>query len=113
MPSAICPAVSTAVVVSMARSPLRLEVRMDYLAVAGQRHAFDDLILPVDLEPLGFLVDEERQEIQQVPGIERARIGGQAARHVGMPDELHAVLLDHLADFRERAIPALLHREID
>src|SRR4030095_6936905 len=113
MPSAIWPAVSATVVVSMARSPLRLEVRMDDLAVAGQRHALHDLILPVDLEFLGPLVDQEGQEIEQVAGIERARVGGEAARHVGMADQLHAVLLHHLADFRERAIAALLHRQVD
>src|SRR5262244_1177905 len=89
-------------------SPWR-ERRMDDLAVARQRRRLDDLVVPIDLQCLGLLVDERRQEREQVAGVERARIDGDAARQVEQADDADAVLDHDLAGLRKRAVAALLY----
>src|SRR5260221_425181 len=76
-------------------------------AAGGQQGRLDDLVGPVELQLLGLLVDQRRQEGQQVAGVEAARIRRDPARHVGMGDQLHAVLDDDLAMHGQLAIAAL------
>src|SRR5262245_36942744 len=49
---------------------LPLQGRMHDLAVLGHQRAFDDLVVPVDLQDLLLLVDHGLQERQQVLGVE-------------------------------------------
>ncbi len=86
---------------------------MDDPAVAGQRGAGDDLIRPVDLQRLRLLVDEQRQERRQIAGIQGRGVDRDPARHIPRPDDLDALVLDHLPRLRQRAIAPLLHRQID
>ena len=63
-------------------------------AVAGQQRRLDELVVPVDRERLVVLVDQGLDEGVEVARVERRGGGGEAARHVEMADDLHAVVGD-------------------
>ena len=87
---------------------------MDDLATTGHQGAGDDLIFPVDLQLLGFLVDEGCEEIQKITAEQHARIFSQTARYVGMANNFDAVRRGHhLAQFRADNIAASLDRQIN
>ena len=59
--------------------------------VAGERRGFDDLVVPVDVERLGLLVDEDLEEREEIAPIEARLRGGETTRHVVVADDLEAV----------------------
>ena len=71
---------------------------MHDLAVLGHQRALHDLVVGVDLQRLGLLVDHGREEVQQVAREQRGGIVGELGRQVGRADDLDAVLLDDLAE---------------
>ncbi len=64
--------------------------RMDHLAVARQHGGLDDFVVPFRREGR-VLAGEQRQEGEQVLGVERGGVGGDAARQVGEADDRDAV----------------------
>ena len=72
----------------------RVERGVHDLAVLGHQRALHDLVVEVDLQRLGLLVDHGRDEVQQVAREQRGGVGRELARQVGRTDDLHAVLLD-------------------
>src|SRR5260370_35309640 len=73
--------------------------RMHDLAVLGDQRALHHLVVEVDLQRLGLLVDHGRDEVQEMPREQRRASGRQLGRQVGGTDDLHAVLDDYLAVF--------------
>src|SRR5258708_26411881 len=64
---------------------------MNDRAVAGEQRPLDDLVRRIDLKLL-VLVDDEAKEIQEISCVELARIDGNARGHVGMTDDLDAIV---------------------
>src|ERR1700679_1195097 len=59
------------------------ELRVHHGTTGGQQGRLDDLVGAIELELLGLLVDQRRQEGEQVGGIEAVGVGGDRARHCG------------------------------
>ena len=74
---------------------------------------FDDLVVPVDLERLVLLVEEQLEEGVEVLGVEARRVDRHRRREVDGADDLDAVHLDRLAGHGRFAVAAALGREID
>src|SRR4051812_22547636 len=62
-------------VMSIGQSPSRGRCRgesgMHDRTVAGEHRAFDDLVCRIDVEPVFLFVDDQAQEVEQVPRVER------------------------------------------
>ena len=80
---------------------------------ARQRDALGDVVVFGEDEHLGFLVPEGRDEVVEVAGVERGGVGGEAARHVAVADDLDAVDRRNLAGYRAFDVAALLDCEVD
>src|SRR3954469_13308398 len=74
----------------------RSEGRMNYGAVAGQCNSPDDLVVPRQGKVL-FGIKTKAEQREQVFGVQHRAVDRDAARHVGMADDLDAMLLDGLA----------------
>src|ERR1700674_1831139 len=61
---------------------LRLQAGVDDLPVLGDERAFDDLVVPIDLQGLVLLVDHRVEEGQQVLGVEARGIDRDLAGEV-------------------------------
>src|ERR1700728_1545411 len=75
----------------------RLEVRVDDSAVFRQCGCFHQLIVPVHDEGLVVLVDHGLDEGEQVASIEARGRGRDAARDIGVADDLDAIDLGDFA----------------
>src|SRR6187431_1920448 len=82
-------------------------------AVGADERAGDDLVGSVDAELARLGVEQQVDEVEQVARVERAGIGGHLGGQAGGGDDLHAVLHHYLVGDAERAVAALLHREVD
>src|SRR5262249_60106626 len=91
-------------------SGFRYEARVYDGAVAGERRGLDDLVVPVDVERLGLLVDEDLEEGEEIARVEARRGGGEPARHVVVADDLHAVDLGDTARLAALPVAAALDR---
>src|SRR6218665_1251242 len=67
-----------------------LQVRMHDRAATGDDSGLQDFVLEVRLER-AFLRGEQGRERHQVARIERAGVGGDAARQVGVTQDLGAI----------------------
>src|SRR4051812_11263405 len=70
---------------------LRLQVGVDDLPVLGDKRAFDDLVVPVDLQGLVLLVDHGLEEGVEVLGVEARGIDRNLACEIERGKDAHAV----------------------
>src|SRR3546814_4755861 len=72
----------------------RRQSLVHYLAALGEPHALHDLIVIRQHDPLCLLVPEGGEEVVEVAGVKGGRVGGEAAGHIAVADDLDAVTLD-------------------
>src|SRR3546814_4418150 len=66
----------------------RRQSLVHYLAALGEPHALHDLIVIRQHDPLCFLVPEGGEEVVEVAGVKGGRVGGEAAGHIAVADDL-------------------------
>ena len=86
--------------------------RVDDVPAPREAGAGHELVVPVEFDDAALGVDERQHEVVEIACIERGRVHRQAPRHVDVADDAHPAMLDDLARARQRAVAALLHRQI-
>src|SRR6185503_20932022 len=82
------------------------------LAFLDHGRAADDLVVHVDAVPAVLRLAQLFAQAQQVGGIERARLLGEAAGEIGIADDRDAVPYHASPRLGELAVAALLRGEI-
>ncbi len=85
--------------------------RPQQLAVAQHQRAAHDFIGEIEVEVARAA--QVGQQVRQVVAEQQARGRGQAARQIGVAEDVHAVALDHLAGLGQRAVAAVLRGQVD
>ena len=86
---------------------------MHHRAIARQANTGDNFIFPIQGQCLFLFIEKRINEIEQIAREKLRRIARQAARHIIMRHQLHALMLGHFTGFGQFAITALLDRQID
>src|SRR6185295_8052695 len=91
----------------------RLEARVHYGAVLGERGRLDDLVVPGNGKLLLLLVDQDIEEGDEVLGVEARGRRREAPRDIRVADDRDAIDMRDFARLHALDIAAALDREVD
>src|SRR5687767_6433458 len=78
------------------------------LAVRADQRCLDDLVVSRNRELACLQIERQREKVEHVASVERARVGGHGRRKVGNADDLHAIPDDNFAELRALDVATLL-----